>query len=99
LVEWDYCLETFYSATPSEVKQLHHFCYSQSDLPATKLMLPKLIALAKYCHDCDKKMSQWYCGLLNTIKSHFMTEGSCLFFGDAKKILNGEIDYTTTWML
>jgi hypothetical protein len=88
--EWYNCLDIDLT-NPRAVAQLNHFCHFK--LPATKQLLPHLLDLVKLYHTCDDKLSVWYYGLLRTIQSHFMTEGNCLFFGDAKEILSGEKDY------
>jgi hypothetical protein len=94
IMQWYNFLDTTTpKPTPRAVAQLTHFCYS--NLPATKQLLPNLITLVKdYCHKVDQnKLSMWHFGLLQTIQNHYMTEGNCLFFGDAKEILNGEVEY------
>jgi hypothetical protein len=61
-------------------------------LPVPKQLLPKMLALLEYCHASDQKSTQWYFKLQDSIRNHYKTEGNCLFFGEAKKILSGEVD-------
>ena len=90
MLQW-YRLLDIDLTTMKAVEKLNLFCFS--NLRATKLLLPKLIALARHCHSYDQKLSMWYYGLLKTIMGHYYTEGNCLFFGDAEEILSGEKDY------
>jgi hypothetical protein len=75
----------------SMASMLMHFCSSK--FPATKQMLPKLLALLQRCHASDQKANRWYFNLQETIQNHFTAEGNCFFFGDAKEILSGRLDY------
>jgi hypothetical protein len=63
-----------------------HLCFG--NLPATKPMLPKLMALLKWC----QKSNQMYFRVQQSIEYYYYTESNCLFFGDAKKILSGKLD-------
>jgi len=78
--------------TPTEEAVLMHFCNSQ--LPVPKPLLPKLLTLLKCCHESGQKLSNWYFALQETIQNHYRSEGNCFFFGDAKQILSGEMDYS-----
>jgi hypothetical protein len=71
--------------------KLRHFC--DSNLPATKQMIPLLLALLHSYHTSDEKLTQWYYTLQICIQNYFKTEGSCLFLGDAKEILSGELQF------
>jgi len=77
--------------TPWALATLMHFCYF--NLPATKQMLPKLLALLNCCHTSGQRLSQWHFNLQQTILNNYRAEGNCLFFGDAKEILCGELNY------
>jgi hypothetical protein len=68
-----------------------YFC--STELPATKQMLPKLVAVLKSCLASDQSSNQWYIILQQNIENHYLTEGNCFFFGDAKEILSGEMEY------
>jgi hypothetical protein len=70
-----------------------HFCFG--NLPATKPMLPKLMALLKWCQKTGQKSNQMYFRVQQSIEYYYYTESNCLFFGDAKEILSGELDYDT----
>jgi hypothetical protein len=83
------------TTTPALAAQL--MLFHSSELPVTKQMLPKLIALLQYCHDSDKKANTWFCLLQQAIENHYRTEGNCLLFGDAKEILSGEMDYDMSY--
>lgn len=72
-------------------EMLMHF--SNSMFPATKQMLPTLVAVLQSCHASGHKSNHWYFMLQETIQNHFMAKGNCFFFGDAKEILSGEVDY------
>jgi hypothetical protein len=63
--------------------------------PASKQMLPILVALLKLCHASDQKMCNWYFHVQETIQNHYWTEGNSFFFGGAEKILSGEMDFGT----
>jgi hypothetical protein len=76
-------------ATPGTITKLMHYCFSKH--PAPKQMLPKLLALLKCCHASKQKLSTWYFDLQESIQNHYCTEGNCIFFGDAKEILSGEV--------
>jgi hypothetical protein len=76
--------------TSPALTQLMLFC--SCSLLVTKQMLPKLVALLKRCHVFGQESNRWYIILQHSIRDHYMTEGSCLFFGDAKEILSGELD-------
>lgn len=55
--------------------------------PATKQMLPKMLALLKYCHDFHQTSSRWYFYLQEIVQNHYKAEGTCLFFNGSKQIL------------
>jgi hypothetical protein len=76
---------------PQFKTKVMHFCCSR--FPATKEMLPKLLTLLQSCHESDHKSTQWYHFLQMSIQDHFRTKGCCMFFGDAKQILSGEMQY------
>jgi hypothetical protein len=80
------------TTSPWEISMLMHFCYNM--LPATKPMLPKLLALLQCCFESGQKSKLWYILVQENIQNHYRTEGTCLFYGDAKKILSGELDYS-----
>jgi hypothetical protein len=63
-----------------------------SNLPATKQMLPKLLTLLQFCHDFGQTSNRWYIYLQEIIQNHFKAEGNCLFLDDSKEILSGEVD-------
>jgi len=75
----------------SVASMVMHFCSSK--LPATKQMLPKMLTLLQQCHASDQKSNRWYFNLQESIQNHFTAEGSCFFFGNAKEILSGQLDY------
>jgi hypothetical protein len=71
---------------------LMHFCSCK--FPATKQMLPKLLALLQRCHASGEMSNQWYFNLRKVIQNHYKTQGNCLFYGDAEEILRGELEYS-----
>lgn len=74
-----------------EISKLTYFC--NFNAPVTKQMLPKLLALLRSFHKSDQKVSTWYFQLQETIKNHYRTKGSCLFFEDSIEILSGEKEF------
>jgi hypothetical protein len=75
---------------PGLIKKLEHLCGSRH--PAPKPMVPKILALLKCCHASKQKLCNWYFDLQDTLQNHYTTEGNCIFFGDAKEILSGELE-------
>jgi hypothetical protein len=81
----------FKTRSEKEMSKLFYFC--SCNAPVTKPMLPKLLSLLHSFHHSDQKVSTWYFQLQETIKNHYRTKGSCLFFEDSVKILSGEKDF------
>lgn len=79
------------AADPQTGKMLMHCC--SSDFPPTKQMMPKLIALLEFYKASGQKLTQLYYKLQICVKYYYQTEGNCLFYGDAKEIVRGEMDY------
>jgi hypothetical protein len=75
----------------STLTLLMYFCSSKH--PAPKQLLPKLVALLQCCYVSGEKLNRWYFDLQEAIQNYYSTEGNCLFFGDAKEILSGEVAY------
>jgi hypothetical protein len=71
--------------------KLMHCCCAR--FPATKPMLPKMLALLQLCKAPGLKSSKLYFYLQKSIENHYRTEGNCFLFGDAKEILSGELDF------
>jgi hypothetical protein len=67
------------------------FC--SSGMPATKEILPKLLLLMQCYHESKQKFTRWYYILQTSIVCSYKTEGTCVFYDDAKEILNGEKDF------
>lgn len=76
--------------SPLEAMKVMHLCLT--GMPAPKPMMPMLLKVLKICHDAQPQANKWYYNLNTIIQNHFRTQGNCFFFGDAEKILNGEMD-------
>jgi hypothetical protein len=81
----------FKKGSNKEIAKLTYFC--SFNAPVTKPMLPKLLSLLSSFHNSNQKLSTWYFQLQETIKNHYRTKGSCLFFEDSVEILSGEKDF------
>jgi hypothetical protein len=70
---------------------LSHFYNAK--LPATKIMLPKLLVLLQHCHDSGQTSNRWYFYLQEIIEAYYKAEGSCLFFDGSMEIYCGAEDF------